>query len=137
MCGLNGLFSKQAIEFLGERGWVDRLRQIAIKSRIKDPLPISLHGIGCDRDNRQSCDSRTLADSTYDCESIQYRHADIQQQQIWLSPFNYAKRFLAVACFKNRISAQFQQLADQFSIDSIVFGNENRNHACPADFARL
>src|SRR5882762_2485669 len=72
-----------------------------------------------------------------DRKSVHYRHADIQKQQFWLSLFNDSKSFLTVACFKNCISTQFQQLAEQFSVDCIVFGNEDFDHGCPADFARL
>ena len=38
---------------------------------------------------------------------------------------------------KNCVSARFQQLAEQFSVNGIVFGNEDSAHGCPADFARL
>ena len=53
------------------------------------------------------------------------------------SLFNHVKRLLTVARFKNCLSARFQQLAEQFSVNGIVFGNEDSAHGCPADFARL
>jgi len=64
---LGGLttLSKNAVKLLGEGGWVDRFRQVAIKPRIEDPFLIASHGIRGDCHYRQLRQARILADSPY------------------------------------------------------------------------
>ena len=46
-------------------------------------------------------------------------------------------RFLTIARFDHRAFPCFQQLAEQFAVDGIVFGNEGFNHDCLTDLTAL
>src|SRR5579859_6248495 len=96
----------EALKLLFQHLRVNGLRQITVKARIQYLLPVTLHGIRSYREYRQSSQARILSNFAHDSKTIQFRHADIEQQYVWSRLLNHRKRLLTVTRFDDGIASR-------------------------------
>src|ERR1700730_6511231 len=126
-----------AFQFRIQRRGTDRFRQVLIKTGRQRFLAVTAHGIGGNRQHGQGGHSRVFANLPHGSEAIEYRHIEVKQQGVWFALRNHFQRLQAIAGLLDCVSAGLKQFAEQFTVDGVVFGDENFFHVWPAAFARL
>ena len=104
---------------------------------MQDFFPVAVHRIRGNGQHGQGGQARSLPDLARHRKTIEYRHADVEQQNVQIRLLSHEERLLAIACFEHGISASLEQLAEQFAVHGAVFGNEDSGHDCAADFASV
>ena len=90
-------------------------------------LPVALHGVRCDSDDRYMLAGPLLAgaDRTGCLDAVQDRHLDVHQHEVERRVSQRLEGFLAVADDLDGVTARLQQGTSQTLVDDVVVDHQD------------